>query len=250
MLGAGEQRGGAAADADYVLLGGYTTGNGQPVVPPRVLRFDTGTGAWVQEATPALAAIGVASARALDLDAAGRVLAVVAVGPTDPAVRDQTLRVVRRDAPGVWTEVATADVAAPASSGRVWGVWGGRAIVGAPTYASNGSNSGGAWVVDLRPVLPVAGEAAPGGALLSLSPPSPNPSRGAARLTLTVAEAGAVRVSVVDVLGREVAVVLDEAAAPGEQVLGVDAAAWPAGVYVVRATAGAQTATARLVVAR
>ena len=58
------------------------------------------------------------------------------------------------------------------------------------------------------------------------------------------------RVSVVDVLGREVAVLLDGAAAAGEQVLGVDAAAWPAGVYVVRATAGAQTATARLVVAR
>ena len=67
---------------------------------------------------------------------------------------------------------------------------------------------------------------------------------------MSLAAAHTVRVVVVDALGREVAVVLDEAAAAGERVVGVDTASWPAGVYVVRATVGAQIASVRLVVAR
>ncbi|HEX9951149.1 MAG TPA: T9SS type A sorting domain-containing protein, partial [Rubricoccaceae bacterium] len=79
---------------------------------------------------------------------------------------------------------------------------------------------------------------------------SPNPARFSATLTVTVAEPSSVRVVVVDALGREVAVVLDGAVAAGETVVAVETGAWPAGVYVVRATAGTQTTTARLVVAR
>jgi hypothetical protein len=59
-----------------------------------------------------------------------------------------------------------------------------------------------------------------------------------------------VRVAVVDALGREVAVVLAGEAPAGERTVGVDVSAWPVGVYVVRASAGTRTATARLVVAR
>ena len=78
----------------------------------------------------------------------------------------------------------------------------------------------------------------------------PNPARGRVEVVLSLAEAGAVRVVVIDALGREIAVVLDGAAGAGETVAPVETGAWPAGVYVVRVAAGAQTATARLVVAR
>ena len=78
----------------------------------------------------------------------------------------------------------------------------------------------------------------------------PNPSGGRAEVVLSLAEAKSVRVSVVDARGREVAVLHDGPARSGEQRLAVDTTSWPAGVYVVRAAAGQQSASARLVVAR
>ncbi len=101
----------------------------------------------------------------------------------------------------------------------------------------------------------VAGEASPSGVSEPLGVTvRPNPAGGRVEVVLTTAEASSARVVVIDALGREVAVVLDAHLASGERVVGMDTASWPAGVYVVRATAagngGAQTATARLVVAR
>ncbi len=101
-----------------------------------------------------------------------------------------------------------------------------------------------------RTVSPfVAGEAGPDEtASLDVSV-QPNPAGGRVEVFVSLAEAQAVRVVVLDALGREVAVVLDEAAV-GERVVELDTASWPAGVYVVRATAGATVVSARLVVAR
>ena len=96
----------------------------------------------------------------------------------------------------------------------------------------------------------VAGEAGPQGASGMGLSVRPNPASGRVEIAVTLAEAGDVRVAVLDVLGREVAVVLDRAAAAGEAVVPVEIGGWPAGVYVVRAVAGTQTATARLVVVR
>ncbi len=78
----------------------------------------------------------------------------------------------------------------------------------------------------------------------------PNPASGRVAVVLNVVEAGTARVVVVDALGREVAVVLAGAVAAGETALSVETGAWPAGVYVVRASVGNQSASARLVVAR
>ena len=78
----------------------------------------------------------------------------------------------------------------------------------------------------------------------------PNPAGQRAEVVLTLAEARPVRVSVFDVQGREVAVVLDGVALAGEQRLPVDTSGWPAGVYVVRASAGLRVASAQLVVVR
>lgn len=111
-----------------------------------------------------------------------------------------------------------------------------------------GRNPG--WAFRTVEPFAVAGESDP-----SEAPPlglsvRPNPAGGRVEVVLTLAEASTVRVVVVDALGRDVAVVVDGPVAAGERVVGVETASWPAGVYVVRATAGTQTATARLVVAR
>jgi hypothetical protein len=78
----------------------------------------------------------------------------------------------------------------------------------------------------------------------------PNPAGGRVEVVVTLAESGPVRVVVLDALGREVALVLRGDVPAGERAFNVDTSSWPAGVYVVRATAGASVASARLVVAR
>ena len=99
----------------------------------------------------------------------------------------------------------------------------------------------------------VAGEAsavpeAPPGVGVSVRP---NPAGGRAEVVLSLAEA--LRRSASQCSTHSVArwpsstTVLARA---GEQRLAVDTASWPAGVYVVRASAGPQSASARLVVAR
>ncbi len=158
------------------------------------------------------------------------------------------------DAGESWTVVgivpgALLDPAGSPTSGRVmWAMRGpdGRLYAGGDRLG--GSNPG--WT--FRTVLPVvAGEAGPSEApaRLGLSV-RPNPAGGRVEVALTLVEASAARVVVVDALGREVAAVLDGAVAAGERVAALDTSGWPAGVYVVRAAVGGQTATARLVVAR
>ena len=98
--------------------------------------------------------------------------------------------------------------------------------------------------------FPVAGEASPGEAPEVGVTVRPNPASGRVEVVLTLAEAGAVRVVVLDALGREVAVAFDGTVGAGETGVDVETASWPPGVYVVRAEASGRVATARLVVAR
>ena len=93
----------------------------------------------------------------------------------------------------------------------------------------------------------VAGLAA---AELSLSAPSPNPTRGSARVAFSLAEAGAARLSVVDALGREVAVLADGELSAGAHEATFDTARLPAGVYVVRLAAGGQVLVQNATVTR
>ena len=87
------------------------------------------------------------------------------------------------------------------------------------------------------------------GVPFALGPPRPNPTSGAARLTLGVSEAGRVRVVVLDALGRAVATLVD-----GPLAAGAHEVAWDgrgaAGVYLVRATMGGHTTTRRVLVVR
>ncbi|HEX8385515.1 MAG TPA: sialidase family protein, partial [Rubricoccaceae bacterium] len=67
----------------------------------------------------------------------------------------------------------------------------------------------------------VAGEGGPSQAPEVGVSVRPNPAGGRVEVVVTLAEAGPVRVSVLDALGREVAVVLDGESAAGERVAGV-----------------------------
>ena len=117
-------------------------------------------------------------------------------------------------------------------------------------YAVRVSGSGGAEgevaiAYTFEPAVASDADAAP---TLTLTA-GPNPSAGPVRLAATVAEAGPVRVEVFDALGRRVAVLHDGPSAAGPAAWTWDGAA-PAGVYVARLTAGAETRSRRLVVAR
>ena len=103
-------------------------------------------------------------------------------------------------------------------------------------------------------VNPVAGEP---GAAPAVAPPAqlalaawPNPARRTGTVSVAIPAAGAVSVAVVDLLGRRVAVLHDGPLGAGTHVLRLDAARLPAGVYVVRATAGGAVVSRRLTVVR
>ena len=82
---------------------------------------------------------------------------------------------------------------------------------------------------------------------LALSPPRPNPSRGAVVVPFEVPRAGRVRLSAFDVLGREVAVLADGGVEPGAHEGRLAPGTLAAGVYVVRlVTEGPGGAEARV----
>lgn len=83
-----------------------------------------------------------------------------------------------------------------------------------------------------------------------LHAPHPNPARSGATVSFDIAEAGPVRVEVLDVLGRRVALLADGPVAAGEHALRWEAGALPSGLYLVRLTAGDTVQTQRLTLVR
>ncbi|MDX1420000.1 MAG: M14 family zinc carboxypeptidase [Rubricoccaceae bacterium] len=94
------------------------------------------------------------------------------------------------------------------------------------------------------------GEAAATEAPARLGAPYPNPATEASTVAFTLPEAERVRLSVHDVLGREVAVLVDAEVEAGRHEALLVGAALPAGTYLVRLTAGGQVETQRVVIAR
>ena len=78
----------------------------------------------------------------------------------------------------------------------------------------------------------------------------PNPARQRATLAVEVPEAGMLRVSLYDALGREVAVLADGERPAGRHEIVVQVSSLPAGLYVVRAQAGSETITRTITVVR
>ena len=96
---------------------------------------------------------------------------------------------------------------------------------------------------------PVAREVEPGVPVSVGVSVWPNPTGGAVTVRLSLASPQEVRVSVVDALGRELAVLHDGAARDGQR-FGIDTAGWPVGAYTVRVVTEAGQASAGLTVVR
>jgi photosystem II stability/assembly factor-like uncharacterized protein len=88
--------------------------------------------------------------------------------------------------------------------------------------------------------------APPAAAPLVLGLPYPNPTRGRATVPFTLDAPAHVTLAVFDVLGREVARLVDAPLGAGAHAVPFDAPGLAAGTFVVRLTAGGQTATQRV----
>ncbi|MCY4672233.1 MAG: T9SS type A sorting domain-containing protein [Bacteroidetes bacterium] len=75
----------------------------------------------------------------------------------------------------------------------------------------------------------------------------PNPFAGAATITYELPEVSHVRLRVYDILGREMAMLVDEWHSAGAHSVRLDASSWPSGIYLYRLEAGNQVATGSLV---
>ncbi len=111
------------------------------------------------------------------------------------------------------------------------------------------SGTGKVWIVERRGST--ASEETAEASRATLRSVFPNPlAGGAARVVVDLPEAGTVRVEVVDVLGRTVAVLADGPAAAGTHELSLSRRDLGSGVYVVRLRADGQTQTRKLTVVR
>jgi hypothetical protein len=90
----------------------------------------------------------------------------------------------------------------------------------------------------------------PEASAFALNPPSPNPFGGTATLRFTLPEAARVRLAVYDALGREVAVLVNEAREAGQHAVTFEAGALPSGTYLARLQTGTQVLTERLTLLR
>lgn len=106
------------------------------------------------------------------------------------------------------------------------------------------ATAAGAELVIGQPVANEGAAALP--MAFALHPPYPNPFVASATVGFDVPEAGRVRLVVFDVLGREVAVLVEEEVAGGRHEVALSAAGLPSGVYVVRMTAGGFGETRRV----
>jgi hypothetical protein len=126
------------------------------------------------------------------------------------------------------------------------------------TYRGAFSPDGPVWLAGQWSVLVTNGylsgpatpaEGGPAGSSLSLGSVRPNPAAGVSAVEFSLPEAGSVRLSLFDVTGRELAVLVDSHLSSGSHSATLDATRLAPGVYVLRLTGDAGSATQRVVVA-
>jgi hypothetical protein len=100
--------------------------------------------------------------------------------------------------------------------------------------------------------FPVAGEVGANGTpeVLALAPTTPNPFSTSTTVRFALPDAGAVRVALYDVLGREVALLADGERAAGTHEITLDARGLATGVYVIRLDADGASLSQRVTVSR
>ncbi|GAB5534297.1 MAG: hypothetical protein Rubg2KO_05460 [Rubricoccaceae bacterium] len=97
---------------------------------------------------------------------------------------------------------------------------------------------------------PVATESGSPARSLDLLPPFPNPLSGSGFVDVELARPGAIELTVVDVLGRTVAVLADAQVAAGRSRFALDAHALAPGTYLIQLEASGEAVTRQLVVSR
>ncbi len=104
--------------------------------------------------------------------------------------------------------------------------------------------------VDVDPVFAVTGVSGDDLTGFALADAAPSPTTGAATIRFSLDVAGEATLAVYDVLGRQVARLVDGTMSAGTHEAAFDGSSLPAGVYVYRLTAGGQARTRTLTVAR
>jgi hypothetical protein len=121
-----------------------------------------------------------------------------------------------------------------------------RVLVGARDEGTAaGAQAGAAYVYG---PATVAGEDAPATRRLQLGAPFPNPARDQATVRYTLHAPGEARLTLFDVLGREVAVLAAGPKATGAHEARLSTARLPAGLYVLRLTVGPERVTRKVLV--
>ena len=117
-------------------------------------------------------------------------------------------------------------------------------------FTRTGTPSVGAYEVGGTPVV-VATESGHLAARPALSPPAPNPVRGASRMTVSTSQSGPVLIALHDTLGRRVQTVFDGTAVAGVSFdVEIDGHRLAPGVYIVRLSAAGETSAQRVTVVR
>jgi hypothetical protein len=88
------------------------------------------------------------------------------------------------------------------------------------------------------------------GEATGLLPAAPNPFAARTTVGFELAEAGPARLAVYDLLGREVAVLIEGTVEAGRHEAVLDGSTLPSGAYIIRLTAGAATQTQRVSLVR
>ena len=104
--------------------------------------------------------------------------------------------------------------------------------------------------VDVDPSFALTGVASEEMAGFGLSSAQPNPVASQATIRFSLDEAGPTRLSVYDMLGREVLRLVDGTMGEGPQAVRLDAGELPSGVYMLRLEAGGRSRTQTVTVAR
>ena len=85
---------------------------------------------------------------------------------------------------------------------------------------------------------------------LSLFPNSPNPFNPATQIRFQIPSAGRVSLKVYDIIGQEIATLVDGDRTAGEHAVSFDASGLPSGIYLYRLQHGSGSRIGRMILAR
>ncbi len=118
------------------------------------------------------------------------------------------------------------------------------------SYTSTGVPQGAVVDLSLSVITGVEEQAGTQPESFRLGQNYPNPFNPSTMISYQIPAAGKVSLRVYDLLGREVAVLVDGIHSTGTHTVSFNGASLSSGVYMVRLTAGSMTATRKMVLAK